>query len=531
MWFLGVFFLGCARGDYATNPFLVGSLEGPSVSFVLDFGDLRRPYNSFPLMSIRNDTDKFYEFLYATGMTSLEPVYFQIDTTGVEVGVLSLWNASFSYCYRNYQANNDGKIHLGMQCLDKNVYGSQTRVETNFVDKAAFAARLEEVVYQTEEKVAIEFDPARPFEFKVYYDLPDVDNISTITIPVILVIFFMAWLGWTHDISLIAQRTTQESIEASRQVWQRLCDDYVVIIADMISLCVSAAVISVFNGFALLRGGDVIQLVGIDSARLILFMWVGLISVFAVNIFMVMAFGYIDSETFKNKQDIKPWPTWKGFALVIGSLIVGVLTYFVFYDLEGIDRSWSILSGVVVSFVFAAWMSSHFFLRAITNDDGVQLLRSLIVGNNKDRRHQVLLTYRILTEFVVLTTLHATLPTTLDDVVSTTYRNAVGFLMGVVISVICGRDFTWILLHDMTSKGMGPLQTVWRISSVLVYLLGIMVYSSVFLAGPVFITATKLELEPTTALLISVSFVVQATCAGSIFAIVRFGDIAKEKTK
>ena len=69
------------ENDYIIRPFRIGSVDGSIINFVLDFGDVDRAYNSFPvsdLHSIQNGETEFYSV-----MMKMLP-----DASGVNLGTL-----------------------------------------------------------------------------------------------------------------------------------------------------------------------------------------------------------------------------------------------------------------------------------------------------------------------------------------------------------------------------------------------------------------------------------------------------------
>jgi hypothetical protein len=155
--------------------------------------------------------------------------------------------------------------------------------------------------------------------------------------------------------------------------------------------------------------------------------------------------------------------------------------------------------------------------------------RVLVLVDQFDWNHrsvQFLLCFRWGIEFIVLTTLHASLPTSINGDISTQYRNGVGFAIGVVLCVITGRDVTWIIRRDLKipTKLFDMGDIINKIAQYLFFgLYGLLVlcviaYCSVFLIGPVFITSTQLEQESEIALYIAISIAVQSLSGGSIFA-------------
>lgn len=509
--------------DYIIEPFKIGSIEGGIVRFVLDFGDVGRAYNSFPvsdLHSISNGNTTFYEYLYTHGMTDLVPVYFQLDQTGTSVGVLSMWNSNVSYCYQNYQTNQDSSVFLGQTCLDRHVFGGTIDTYGPFQTREQMGIKLHEIVTSTN-KTAVEFNPAvSTLKFRVFSDLPNADNLSTLTLPIILVVFLMAWLGWTKEISLIVKTNQDQSIVV--ETWLNVCDKYAVFIIDVISICLSTSTVSVFNEFSMLQGGDAIQLAGESNAKFILnYCWAGAGYVFASWAFIIIAYGF--SKTVRGQQYIQKysrpitgieWFIAMGKVLVIMAVGSGVV--------YGVCK-WANLFDKTVIYVVVA-IAGGIFPVALFYYDRVLVLVDQFDWNH--RSVQFLLCFRWGIEFIVLTTMHSSLPTSINGDISTQYRNGVGFAIGAVLCMITGRDVTWIVRRDLNISTQLPdfgagidfiVQALFFILYCLLVLC-VIAYSSVFLIGPVFITSTQLEQESEIALCVAASIAVQCFAGGSIFA-------------
>ena len=309
--------------EYIIRPFRIGSVDGSIINFVLDFGDVGRTYNTFPvsdLHSIQNGETEFYEILYARGMTDLVPIKFQLDVSGTSVGVLSLWNANVSFCYQNYRQDEDSNIFLGQLCMDKHVFGGTIVDYGPYASREAMGIDMLTVI-RTINDTAIEYDNNdNVLKFKVYKDLPDTENVSTITLPLILIVFFVIWLGWTKEISSSSKKLNRNQ-SYSHPTWKTITATYALAIVDIISICVTTVTLDMVHGFSMLRGGSAIQMIGEENAKFVLEVcWTGSVYILTGIILFVLAFGSTKStkEESKPRQTVHRWFTVLQICVVSG---------------------------------------------------------------------------------------------------------------------------------------------------------------------------------------------------------------------
>ena len=513
------------ENDYIIRPFRIGSVDGSIINFVLDFGDVDRAYNSFPvsdLHSIQNGETEFYEILYARGMTDLVPIKFQLDVSGTNVGVLSLWNSNVSFCYQNYQQDEESNLFLGQLCMDKHVFGG-TIVEYGPYDTHKAMGEDMLTVIRTINDSAIEYNHnENELKFKVYKDLPDMENISTITLPLILIVFFMVWLGWTKEISSGSKKRKTPQ-DTGHPTWETITSTYALAIVDIISICVTTVTLDMIHGFSVLRGGSAIQMIGEKNAKFVLELcWTGSFYVLTVLILFVLAFGATKSTQEENIPPTRRWFT----VIQICIVIVGVgASYPLARYSEGItDTGWLIGIPIFAFIILSCVVFYNKILRALKGNDSRGFLFEIeeAIGEMP-----LLLTFRWSVEIIVLTTLHATLPTVLGSTITTVYRTGIGFAIGITLSVVTGRDIAWIFYHSIfqCKSECKRWQRVARYifwAMLLVLVVAVEMYVCVFLLGPVFMTSVQLEQESTLCLLLSISLGAQSLSIGGIYATSRF---------
>ena len=488
--------------------FNVGAINGPLVPFLLNFESVAPTANFFPVSALQSYADvnnaNFSRVLYARGMATLIALPFNLSMEHETTGVLNMWNASVAYCYKNYRTDRYGSIQLGAKCQQRYVYGSTIERYTNLTTAESRTEFLGRIIHSTN-KTALEYDPATPDIFIVHTHLPEVDNISTDVIPIILALFFMSWLVWSQDITA----TVHQSQPTLQPLWTLLCSQYGVFIIDALLLCVCTDILNVLRGFAVLRGGDAIQLVGIDWAlRLLRYNWALLLVVFAFCVVCIMSYGFSRTLAFQQIQQHYQSPSSvQGLGTVILS---GVGTGLVLFFLEDIQSAPLVILCVV----------GALFISLVSLFKNTILIWLYTAWNLSLQQHeiQLLLMFRWMLEFIILTTLHAALPTMLNDILTTTYRNGLGFFLGLAMCVFEGRDLTMALYHDWRAT---TFSTTKRLCLATLYLLAAMasgIYLVVFMLGPALIASIQLEQDPKPALYVASAFGAQAFAMGSLYA-------------
>lgn len=117
----------------------------------------------------------------------------------------------------------------------------------------------------------------------------------------------------------------------------------------------------------------------------------------------------------------------------------------------------------------------------------------------------MLLLTRIALEFLVLSTIHANLPVVFSNLLSTTYKNGIGFSMGLVLSFVCGRD-------GIPASRDLPFCTTVICGLVCCYVVMIMLVPGLYATNP-------LRHHPSEATICGVALSIQLVGAGSVWAI------------
>lgn len=493
--------------DFIVAPFHIGNVDGPSVSFALNFGVVSITDNIFPVNGLQSFDDinnaNFTRILYARGMATLVPLHFALDSNYADMGILNMWNASVAYCYKNYHTDHYGAIQLGAVCQERYVYGSTSKRYADFSTVEDVAAMLLTIT-NSFNKTAIEYDPIHPMTFIVYSDMPEVDNISTSAIPILLLGFFMSWLVWSQDITL-AIRQPGATLQP---IWNTLCNTYGVFIVDALLLCVCTDILNVIRGFAVLHGGDAIQLVGASTAvGLLRYAWAAVLVVYALCIVCIMAYGYSQTPIFQQQEQAYRITSAQSIGTII---LTGVGTGLVLFFIDDIQSAPLIMLCVTAALLIA--------LVSLFKTTLLHWLYHLWTPHLQHHERQLLLTFRWMLEFIILSTLHASLPTTLNGVLTSTYRNGVGFFMGMAMGMFEGRDITLAMYFD----SMVPTLSKSRRAVLWIWYLGMGltsgVYIAVFMLGPAFIASVQLEHNAEVACYMAAAMCVQSFALGSVYA-------------
>lgn len=471
-----------------------------SVAVALDFGE----WNTS--VSVWSEPVEGEALVFRSGMQGWYPLDFY--SANVSLPVISMATVPV-YCYKTYDQHL-AAVLLGSTCAPHVTYKAVQQTQT-FTTMAARQAALLAYVHGAE-KVALEI--TTPLAFTVYTQSTDIDTISSMTIPLILIVFLTSWLGWTKAISYHSMRKPR----VPEGLWEALCASYGIIVLDITALCVATYGLDVRRGYAILRGGEAIDLVGFTAAERLAYGWVFVLGALLAVVFVGLVYGYQYTEhgkTILERDDTDSVSASQYLLAMLALLVVGTMSYAI-VALENIHTTWLVIL-IVTSSVVAMLVT----LRYATFYRWYSRTVRLPAHITFDTPYLLLLRWSVQT--IVLTTLHATLPITLDTIRSTTYRNGVGFVLGCMISGTAGRDVVWLLQHEHCKQR----RLLWlEYSLVLLFFVATLGYVNVFMVGPVFMSSTILAYRPTAALLGASATSIQAFALGVIYAVLRRDTIA-----
>lgn len=475
-----------------------------STAMALDFGEWNTSVSVWP------EPIEGEALVFRSGMQGWYPVEFY--SANVSVPVICMATVPV-YCYKTYDQHL-AAVLLGSTCAPHVTYKA-TQTTKTFSSAAARQTALLDYVHGTE-KVALEV--TTPLSFTVYTQSTDIDTVSSMTIPLILIVFLTSWLGWTKAISYHSMRKPR----VPEGLWEALCASYGIIVLDITALCVATYGLDVRRGYAILRGGEAIDLVGFTTAERLAYGWVFVLGALLGIVFAGLVYGYQYTEhgkTILQRERVGSVTASQYLLAVLALLVVGTMSYAI-VALENIHATWLVIM-IVTSSVVAMLVT----LRYATLYRWYSRTFRLPTHVTFDTPYLLLLRWSVQT--IVLTTLHATLPITLDTIRSTTYRNGIGFVLGCMISGTAGRDVVWLLQHEHCKQR----RLLWLEYSVAGLLfMATLGYVSVFMVGPVFMSSTLFVYRPTAALLGAIATSIQAFALGVIYAVLRRDTIASTQT-
>jgi hypothetical protein len=485
--------------------FAINGDTNPDTPLALDFGEWATTVSQWPSLNTSTAT----VLVYRDKMAGWFPIQFTAPThTTFPVPVLAMHTVPF--CYKTYDQHL-APILIGSPCQDHVVYRADKTIVTYPNVSALWTAT--QLLVHGDEKLAMEYNPATPLRLTTYRRSTDIDTVSSMTVPLVLVLFLTSWLGWTKAISYHSMR--KPGTPVPNGLWHTLCESYGVIVLDIVVLCVATYGLDVHRGFAILRGGEAMDLVGLHTADRLAYGWVFVLGLLLTSVVAGLVYGYQytdNGQTILQSTDSPPPSLHQWLLGVLMLVVVGASSYAIVL-LENIHATWLIVivitSSIVIMLLTLRYRQVYRWWDALV---GLQQHTSY------DTPYLLMLRWSVQT--IVLTTLHATLPITLDEIRSTTYRNGVGFVLGCMISGTAGRDVVWLLQHEHCQHRSRKLLALQYL--VAAAMVSCMVgYISVFMVGPVFIGSRILAYHATSALLGAIAITTQALAGGIIYAVLR----------
>lgn len=134
----------------------------------------------------------------------------------------------------------------------------------------------------------------------------------------------------------------------------------------------------------------------------------------------------------------------------------------------------------------------------------------------------LLILMRWLIEIMILTGIHATIPASIDHKFANNFKNAIGIAIGASISIITGRDITWILHLFPYHRKISTFRYGIVVLLSLAAIAGMLIHCAVFLCGAVYIDTQSLKYNHSQALACSIAFTIQLASVGSIWSSHKF---------
>lgn len=290
----------------------------------------------------------------------------------------------------------------------------------------------------------------------------------------------------------------------NQRIW-RIVSYYQIILLDVVILVASTNFLHSFKGHATLYTEEAAALVGDMFITRYLVWWAIACSICMPFIVCIITiYGTIGSLNQDTIQIVRTrrWFTWG-------------------YD-DVLQSAWRrVIFNVCILSVGSTVMyytGIYFFGSRTIGIIGVVMIPALVtIGSNWSKIQSyvcvlfpydtiVLLFLRWAMEVLILTAIHAELPSEIDYVYASNYRNAIGLSAGVAILLITGRDFTWMVLLYRYKRRVTSFAYSMVVLTAIVSCCTLTVHTTIFMVGPIFIDSSSLRYHPTSALYCVVGF-------------------------
>ena len=425
----------------------------------------------------------------------------------------------------------------------------------------------------------IEHDPGQ-HTLTVYYAFRERDNTTGAIIIIVLVLFLSTWLFWTRHLhilirfSITREQTEGNPVEFEKvlrkairhetilqsvksyifkykdelypfvgeefkpdekidkglaevaatnrvMAWDSVCK-FSVIVVDIIVLVGSTTFLASIDKHPTLYHDYTVELVGETFVTQYLLFWAYFFSIaWPLFIMALILYGSVIDEGFQDKtpspEEIS-WFTWgkKSFKLLsIGARIaIFILVVCIIEIFLGVF--WILLAKKeAYGWIFMVSCPALLFFGANLN-----VLRSAIspyYAHMYKYDTIVLLMVRWSVEIMILTSIHALMPESMNNQSLMNFDDGLSLALGATMTVVTGRDLTWLwhllLLSDI-SRWTLSLMGIFSVCMTAV----IIIHASVFLVGNIYLDTASLSHKPQQAISCSISTVVQLFSVGSIYA-------------
>ena len=482
-----------------------GAKDGPVVPFNLTYseGTSSVSYNSIVGTTL-SSTNPVDVRLWNSEQTEIAHVSLLI--TGDEIGHLYLKDSDFKWCmYINYFGST--RFVPGSACSQFATYGASGSVcDEECFTETAFGERIRVLEHSEGTTRVFEVDRAT-------------DTISESAIVFALILFLCVWLTWMKgSTDFIAHQLSVDNIEYPFPIiWERIAR-HSNVIADVVILTLSTMLLAVSSKHPTIHSEELFRLYGEHSVIITQLYGYGMMSTFSLIGLLGVLYGiHAQGEANKqqNGQSTDLTARWFdfGFSINNGVYVLLVLLVVLVATIVEImrnlfnDRPEGIVLGVLVSVCLLVVVSSKRKIISLTEPYA-----------NRIRAHHdgaMLLLTRLLIEFLVLVTIHGNLPVVFDGIISSTYKNGIGFVIALAICFVTGRDCTWISLH-------------WPVTAFLVSVATIS-YCVLLMLAPSLIATTSLFHHPSEAVILAIAICLQLAAGGSVWTLSTSNNFAKKE--
>lgn len=324
----------------------------------------------------------------------------------------------------------------------------------------------------SEESRLLEFDGTAVYVYDV--DPPE-ETLSEIAIVLALIIFLSVWLGWMRNATTFihGRMATGETLG---DVWD-VISGHSDLIADVLVLSISTMLLAVASKHPSLHSEELFQLMGTRIQTFLEVYGYGIFPIYGITALL----GLLYSKHACTRPNDYSESSWFDFGMhsgirygvvvfvlvsaVVVALVVEAMR-FVFHD----DTDGTIVGAILSVFLVFILSSKNRIIHSTR--PLADMLRIRYDGS-------ILLLTRFTLEFLLLCTIHGNLPVVFSGVISSTYKNGLGFAISLALGFICGRDLIWVSKHM-------PLTAVLYFVSSLAYTTVVMVTPSFVAVDPLY---------------------------------------------
>lgn len=485
---------------------------------------------------------------------------FKID----DVATLQLGNGMVSYCYAHHFEYIYLELETRCHLAASHKHRSITALYSDLIFENSSVFVLNGVGYNIEEqRINIEYQ-SKTKTYTFFFVEEHYDETSSLILVFGLVVFLCAWLMWTEKVNELVEKAFMQrvnsdatislngtsysqfraileealddggkrhivneyllKIAADNQVVWNVIDKYAIFVSDIVVLVGSTTFIASMDQRPNLYRQEAIDLTSDVFVETYVVFWGHFFSGFwPFLIVLCLVYGGVTSTTWR-KHALSP----SSVAFSFGS---NRLSHYHFQTrLFIFCVCLLVLEGIVV----AIWINfanenntalvivgaAPIVLFVAANFEFIQRKLSPMFAMMYRYNTAVLLLVRWAVEVQILAGIHSLLPLTLNQKSLSKYENAVGFFLGVAMSVTTGRDLTWIV-HLARHLQANTRIIVLLVLFVILFCVFVMVHTSVFLLPNVYLSTDSMQHHSNLALSCSVSLALQAFSVGSIWASVR----------
>lgn len=416
---------------------------------------------------------------------------------------------------------------------------------------------------------------------RVYKYVDKEDEVTLIALVFILIAFMSIWLNWTKNIHLLLEQhislapqfeppntanfikmltksanfyTLMEEIQdnlaelgdqlypfsvppvkkhvefdekfvkiaaQNRIIWDDI-SKYSILVIDMAALVASTTIISTLQHQPSLYREEIIELTSEPFVENYLYYWGYFVTpIWTIFIIMLVSYSFITTVEFVEKNEAMLHYGWFSFgnawlsSISLFSRIIVLLFLIAIFDVLSYVF-WVMFAGATdIGYVFIGVIP--IIIASFSNMHIVQRLISPHLAKFYIYDTVLCIAMRWSVEAMILSNIHALTPLGINGRMLTNFSNGLALVLGSTISIITGRDIT-LIAHIIPYSKMKTMTVFFVIVGLLTLSVGVLMHSTLFLTGSMFVNTVALGSHSVEALYCTVSFSIQLFAIGSMWA-------------